>query len=441
MASISTIVTITITKGTQSVAVQAFNVATIFGPSARFVDAIKYYEKATFSTAMIADGFLISDPEFIFASEYFSQTPAPTKVGVSHFTASVAQVDTFTVSTLVDSHNYTFTLNGTPITYNSGIGATQQSVLDGLNAAIVTAFPSNPPVTGVRTGTGGSAILTLTSTSPGIGVTYTAIDVDLAHLTPTANHSIVSDIAATQLVDDTWYGILVTSHTDWDILQIAAYAETQLKIYGTCSSDAAILTGATTDLASILKGKAYTRTFFMYHATPTDGIEAAWVGRMFPTTPGAANWNFKTLAGITPDNLNPTQITNAQGKNANVYITVGGVNIATVGVIPSGDFIDVTILIDWITSTMQANVYSILVNNDKVPFTNKGIAAIENGVSQTLQQAQDNGGLAAGWTVSAPDISAVPNADKASRTLNGVSFSATLAGAINKVNIQGFVGV
>ena len=107
----------------------------------------------------------------------------------------------------------------------------------------------------------------------------------------------------------------------------------------------------------------------------------------------------------------------------------------------SAEFIDVTILIDWITSTMQANVYSILVNTNKIPYTNKGIAAVENGVAQTLQQAQDNGGLAAGWDVTGPDISQVSQADKASRILNNVVFNATLAGAINQVNIQGYVSV
>lgn len=437
MASINSVVSIAITKGSQAVSVQAFNVATIFGPSARFVDAIRYY---TNPSDMLADGFLISDPEFVFATELMSQTPSPDQFGVSHFTAAVAQIDTIAVSTLVASgHLYTFTLNGTPINYTSS-SDTQQSILTALLAAAIAAF-TPAVVSGSVSGTGSGALLTLTSTVPGAGVTYTAVDADLTHLLVTANHSIVQDIVTLQLVDDSWYGVLVTSHISSDIEQVAAYIESQLKFYLTSSSDSGILTSSTSDVASVLAGKKYNRTALLYHATPNDGIEAAWMGRMFPTTPGSANWNFKTLSGISPDKLNTTQINNAQGKTANVYVTIAGVNIATLGVVTSGEYIDVTILLDWIKATMQANIFSILVNNPKIPYTNKGIISIENGASQTLQQAQDNGGLAAGWTVTGPDVSAVSTNDKATRTLNNVKFAATLAGAINKVNIQGFISV
>lgn len=438
MASINTIVTITITKGTQAVAVQSFGVATIFGPSARFMEPIKYYG-STFATDMIADGFLVSDPEYIFATTLMSQTPRPVQFGVSHYTVSVAQVDTFGINTLTTGHPYVLTLNGTVLTYTALGGDTQQAILGQLLTQALAISPA--VVSGSVSGSGSGALLTLTSTVSGQAVAYTAIDADLTHVALTPNHSIVSDIQTCQASDDTWYGVLVTSHLSGDIEQVAAYIQTQLKVYGTSSADANILTTSTTDLASVLKGKAYTRTFLEYHATPADGIEAGWIGRMFPTIPGAANWNFKTNVGITPDNLNTTQINNAQGKNCNVYVTIGGVNIQTKGVVSSGEYIDVTILIDWITATMQGNVYSILVNNDKIPYTNKGIGAVENGVSQTLQQAQDNGGISAGWVVTAPDISQVPQADKIARTLNGVVFTATLAGAINNVNIQGFVGV
>lgn len=438
MGSISNVVSITITKGSQSVSVQSFSVPCIFGPSARFGDPIRYY---TSPTAMLSDGFLTTDPEYIFAVSVEAQSPAPPKFGVSHFTASVVQVDRIQVNTLAASHLYEFTLDSVLISYTSTGLDTQQSILVALNSAIVAAFPTNPPVTGAVTGSGPAAELTLTATVAGAGASYSAVDADLTLTNLTPNHSIAQDIAALQAVDDTWYGVLVTSHADNDIEQVASYIETQLKLYGTSSNDSDILTSVSTDLASILKGKSFERTYLMYSASPNLGPEAAWMGRMFPTVPGSANWNFKTLVEISPDNLSPTQIANAQGKNCNVYITIGGVNIATLGVTPGGEFIDVTVFLDWLKSTMQANVFSVLVNNPKVPYTNKGVVAIENPIAQTLQQGQNNGGLAAGWTVNGPDVANVSQADKADRTLNGVSFNAQLAGAINVVNIQGFVSV
>lgn len=439
MASITTVVKVSITRGSQQVPQEAFNVPTVFGPSNRFSGTlIKYYSDVL---DMVADGFMLSDPEYISVAAIFEQTNPPPQVGVSKYTPAVAQVDTIAVGTLVATgHAYSFLMGSTQITYTSN-SDTQQSILTALLAAINTAFPTNPPVTGVVSGSGSGALLTLTATVLGVGVSYSNFDTDLTHVTLTANHSIVNDIQATQAQDDSWYGLLCTSQADADILQIAEYVETQQKIYVTTSGEAGILTSSTSDIASQLKVKNLTRTSMLYSATPATQPDAAWMGRCLPVLPGAGNWKFRNLAGITADNLSTTQINNATGKRCNVYTEIGGVDVTTPGICFSGDYNDVIIFIDYLVSTMEVNVYQVLVSSEKVPFTNAGITAIENPVRQTLQTAEAQGGLAPGWTVTVPDISTISGADKASRTLNGITFNATLAGAIDIVNIQGFVGV
>lgn len=440
MASIETVVKVSITKGSRQVPLAGFGVPLIMGASNRFVDLVRFYQNVS---DMLADGFLISDPEYIHAAALMSQSVQPVEFGIGKYTAPVAQVDTLAVGTLVDSHNYTFTINGTVITFNSGVGATQQSVLDGLNAALVAAFPTNAPATGVRTGTGGAALLTLTSTAPGAGITYTAIDADLTHVLVTPNHSIATDIAALQAVSDIWYGLCIVSKVASDIEQVAAYIETQKKIFVAASADSGIIGSGSTDVASILNAKAYVRTAILYSAQAAFGADAAWLGRMLPTGVGSATWKFKQLVGIVSDNLSATSVLNAQTKKANVYIPVGGVDITSEGVVASGEYIDVTRFIDWLVATMEANVYGLLINSDKIPFTNKGIATVENAVRQTLQEGVDNGGLSTtpAPVVTVPDVLNVSQSDKAARTLNNVVFTATLAGAIHKVNIQGFVSV
>lgn len=440
MASISLVVKVTITKGTRTVSLQAFNIPVILGPSDRFVDPFKVYINAA---DMLDDGFLSSDPEYIHAVELTEQAIVPDEFIVSKFTDAVAQVDTFAVNTVTASHAYSFKLNGTTISYTQSGGDVQQDILAGLLTAIGVAFPSNPPVTGSVTGTGGSALLHLTSSVAGIGISYTNIDALLTHASVTANHSVVADLQTLQTFTTAFYGVLFTTKDSNDIKQIAAYIESQLLIYVASSSEAGILTSSSTDLATALKNLGYTRTALLYSAAPAAAPDAAWMGYMLPTTPGSSNWKFKVLVGIDPDNLNETQIFNAQSKNANVYVPLGGAGATLEGIMVGGEFIDVTIFIDWLQATVQANVFAILVdpNNLKVPYTNKGIVAIENGVQQSLQQGENNGGLATGWTVQVPDVSAVPRADKASRTLNNVTFQAQLAGAINKVNIHGFVSV
>lgn len=251
-------------------------------------------------------------------------------------------------------------------------------------------------------------------------------------------------LQAVQAENDTFYAVMVLDHTPAKILAVAGYVETQKKIFLSSSQDAGILATSTSDIAYQLKALNYARSGVIYNASAdTVFPEAAWLGRMLPDTPGSETWKFKTLAGVVADNLTGTQITNAQGKNCNLYVTVGGVDITTEGVMADGEYIDTIRFIDWLVSTMEVAVYSQLVNTEKVPYTNKGIAIVESAVRSTLTQGIQAGGLAAdpAPVVTVPDALSVPSADKASRTLNNVVFTATLAGAIHKVNIQGFVSV
>lgn len=431
MASIESIVRVLITKGTKQVPLAGFGIPLVMGSSNRFVDLVRYY---TDPADMLDDGFLISDPEYIHAVEFMSQSVQPEQFGVGKYTAPVAQIDTIT-PTAVNSTLYKVTIDGVDYSYTSDSSATVSEIVAGLIALI----NADSAVAAIASG---SSTLILTAKVAGAGFT-TSINAspNMVLVLTTANHSIANDIALLQNASDIWYGLCIASKNSDDIKQVASYIETQKKIYVAASSEAGILTSSTSDLASYLKGKNYTRTALIYSATPATGPDAAWLGRMLPTGVGSATWKFKTLVGITSDNLTSTQITFAQAKNADLYIPIGGVDVTTEGVVVSGEYIDVTRFIDWLVATMEAAVYSVLINNDKVPYTNGGIAIIENSVRGTLQQGQDNGGLAAGWTVSVPDVANVSSADKASRILNNVVFRAQLAGAIHKVVIQGFISV
>jgi len=128
------------------------------------------------------------------------------------------------------------------------------------------------------------------------------------------------------------------------------------------------------------------------------------------------------------------------GNNGNIYVSIGGGGTTLYGTTPAGDYIDNTIFLDWLASTIQTNLITIETDplNLKVPYTNAGIGMIESGISAAFKQGQTNGGLAPGWSIFGPDISQVSPADKTSRTLNGVGGNGTLAGAINKINVQVF---
>jgi hypothetical protein len=204
----------------------------------------------------------------------------------------------------------------------------------------------------------------------------------------------------------------------------------------------------TLDIFSTLQGLSFNRSVGLYSGT-ADGstddqwAEIAWAGLMLPTDPGSATWKFKTLAGVTADTFTDTERANLQGKNANIYETVGGVSITQEGVVAVGEFIDIIRGVDWLEVRIQEDVYALFVNVPKVPYTDAGITSVESIVSARLTNAIGVGLLAEDPppTTTVPRKADIDPADVVARTLNNVKFDATLAGAIHFVNVTGVVTV
>jgi hypothetical protein len=168
------------------------------------------------------------------------------------------------------------------------------------------------------------------------------------------------------------------------------------------------------------------------------------LGSQLPTLPGSITWAYKSVSLVTVDNLTDGQKNAAHAKNANTYDLVASVNITEEGKVcdgGNGEWIDVIRGVDWIQVNMTADIYSLLVNLPKIPYSTAGIAQIEAAMIQVLSVAQTQGILSLDQTpiVSVPAIADVPAVDKATRTLNGATFSAVLAGAIQKINVNGVV--
>ena len=143
------------------------------------------------------------------------------------------------------------------------------------------------------------------------------------------------------------------------------------------------------DLSSIAakcNQSGYVRTFVLYHQdAASDFPECAWFGGVLPLDPGSETWKFKRLNSISYSNLTSTQSQNARNKKANTYEFIGGVGITREGTVAQGEFIDIVRGVDWLTSRIQEFVYSVLVNSNKVPYTDAGITAIESEVKRALQ--------------------------------------------------------
>ena len=264
-------------------------------------------------------------------------------------------------------------------------------------------------------------------------------------------------MAAITTEDDDWYGLMLTNRVLANQQALAVWAESRTTIAGIASDDANIinLTAAAdtaTSIAGILHAASYIRSWVLYSAQ-ADGTandtypDAAWFGKMltYDLDVETATWALKTpLTGITADVLTSTQRTNILAKDANMYHAFGGTPITWEGTVAGNEYIDIITGRDWLQIRMQEDIFQALVSNPKLPYTNKGIAAIGGIIRKRMKVGQSTEYLAIdsalgplGYSLTVPDVSDVSGADKAARLLRKTKFRATVAGAIHTVQITG----
>lgn len=353
-----------------------------------------------------------------------------------------------TVTQVEPNTNYTVTINGVDFTYRS---PNEVQTNEDIAAALVTIIGAQTLVpVGASDNLDGSFELSAdVAGTPFVlsvseGILSKQFGLIIEPLSP--SDTVINDLNTIQQIDDTWYALALTDRTSATVLSAAGWTEGQVKIFGTASADPDIINlAAGVDLNSVAakcNQSGYVRTFVLYHQDANNDFpECAWFGGVLPLDPGSETWKFKRLTSISYSNLTSTQSQNARNKKANTYEYIGGVGITREGTMAQGEFIDIVRGVDWLTSRIQEFVYSVLVNSNKVPYTDSGIAAIEAEIRRALQLGIGNNFIANDPvpTVTVPKAANVPANDKAQRILRNVKFQATLAGAIHAVNIQGLV--
>lgn len=427
------IVVVNVSRETTSVSQAGFGTVLILGAHKVFNERLRFYSSAS---AMLTDGFAVTDPEYLAAVAALSQSPRPTRVAIGRRTVNNSAV---VVNTAVINTVYTIRINGTSYTFNSGGAPTTSTIATGLAAAINA--DGALPVTATATTNTVSLVADVAGTAYSLAIVGSNMTITKPY---TASDTFANDLTAVSAYNDDWYGLVVTSRVQADVEAVAAWVETQRKLFLTVSSDVGILAaGTTTDVGSVLKTSAYTRTGVIYHTDPTKYADAAWFGTMLTTAPGSATWAFKDLISVPTVTLTLSESSAAQGKNVNLYQSIAGANITRYGKVASGEYIDVIVGIDWFQARLQERIYSLLVNSARIPYTDAGIATVEGAVKAQLQQGISVGLFAAdpAPTVTVPKAINVSAANKAARTLTDVTFAATLAGAVHLTTINGTVSV
>lgn len=439
---LSDIANVQISLQTGGLTQQGFGTAMILGYPSGWTERSRTYSSIT----GVAADFATTSPEYKAANAYFSQSPRPEQLVIGRGTLKPTMIFKLTVASVNNSQKYSVIFNNTQYDVTSDPTATNDEIVTLLQAAL--AAPATAAgFTAAITGTAPNTALTVTGNTAGNWCSFYPTDPALLTLLQTTlNPGIATDLDAIVVENNDWYALITLYNSSACVTAAAAWTESKDKIYGaqvTDSECATVAAGIATDISKALQTAAYFRTFDLYHPDNGQFIDAATFGRLLPYTPGSETWRGKTLAGISamgtipPFKLTETWRQNLIAKNAGYYYTIAGRNITAEGKVAAGEWIDTIRGRDRLKYRIQEAVALVVMNADKVPYTDAGIGKIDNAIRGCLRLSVTDGFLTDNYTVIVPTAASQALVDKAARILRGYSFTAPIAGAIHVAYITG----
>lgn len=276
----------------------------------------------------------------------------------------------------------------------------------------------------------------------------------IAPITIAANGSDAESRLAPVLEHNSWYVLCTAGVPSGAYSSIASVIESTERMF--VYTD--ISTTATKDDGARMVAGEFVRTAGIYGNTTGETalsaddvnnyINVAFVAKWLNYSSGSETAAFKELNGLTPSTLKSSEMSNLEKKCLNYFIEVGNRKVSMNGMTTSGEWMDIVRFRDWLKNDMQLRVCKLFLNNPKVPYTDSGIAMVQNQMLASLKAGQDAGGIAEdefdendqlipGYTTSVPRASSISAAQKASRKLVDCKFTARLAGAIHHATIKG----
>ena len=444
MGDISRICQVDISLNTTGISTEGFSTLLCVGAHAHTLPRVSTYTSAS---DMIADGFSDTDPLYLMVADAFSQTPKPSMVKVGRRQVSALDI---TVAKVTSAGVYTVKVNSLNANNETVTKTYTYTNSGGTAAAIATALQNliSNDTKAVVTATVTNEVITVTSkTDAAFAIEITN---NMTQTVKTVDDTIAETMTEITSYDNGWYGWALADRTQENIIAAANWTETVRKLFGTSIAEAgAYNPDSITDTGYLLYNGNYYRTHWWYHKDAnTDFPETAVMARCFAIEPGGETWANKKLAAVTADGLNDGQYQAITNKNGNTFERFRNVSITQNGKVAAGEYIDVIRFRDWLQEEITVNVFNALINRDKIPYTDEGIAVVEAQIRKALQLGVRRGGIAPdeydengntnlGYTVEVPLAASISANQKASRVLNDVKFTARLSGAIHVVKITG----
>lgn len=228
-----------------------------------------------------------------------------------------------------------------------------------------------------------------------------------------------------------FFFVVCTDNSLETIKAISEKCQVNNKVYAVTIND-------TADIEAIGK-EVFDNTFVAFH-DDENAYLAEGVAVIMSYKIGGKTAKFKQVQGVTEANISLTDLYKLHENKIFTYIKKLGVLQTTEGKVLSGEYIDVVLGEYWIRFRMEERMQRLALTNDKIPYTNRGIAMLVSVAEQVLNQAVDMGIIEEGqYRVDYKRREEVDSNEVANRVYNHIIWTAMLQGAIHSGQISGIL--
>ena len=236
-------------------------------------------------------------------------------------------------------------------------------------------------------------------------------------------------------INQTFTVFYCTNAGDTFVSALSTWAEANGRFYA-----------ATTQNKAMVKS-GIRHAFVGYHSVAGDYMTEKLVTYMLVRPIGSVNGKFKTLVNTAESVVTDAELATLHANYLGTYIEDMGNLQVTQAQTQSGEYVDVVLGALWIKLEMESQLRQLSLSTPKIPYSNAGIALLKDVVIRVLQQGAINGIILldengnATYTMNAITREGTSVNDRADRVYNGISWTASLAGAIESATISGTLEV
>lgn len=476
--SISELIRVNIAVAPNAVATDGFGpllfLSKEYVPTSAEVYPVRTYSSLTEVSADFPSGEINAA-----ATAWYSQKPQPLTFLVGAITtdtltpATSAMATAVTASVLADIKLVTAGVLSLDVSGNSfTTAATDFSTVADLDAATALLQTALTTANAGVTVTQSAGKFKLTTIATGHNATIANIGGNLAAtlkldtasapviITGEDEQSIATDLAAIANspynffyigLDRKYRGLSVSGDNQ---MTVAKWCEAQGKVFGWADHDPNILVNGSDNSFKNAKNQNLRNTLCVFDASANhdEYPEVSILGRAATVNFNVANsvliLAYKKGPGISTADLSSGQLAALESVSGNAFINVSGNVMFYNGMMADGTWFDTVQGVEWLTQKIRNNVFNLFyTSTTKIPWTDTGVAMVNQQVTLALELARTNGLIAPGYDnegVFYPDgykVISTPlellQSQKGKRIWEGTSFIAIGSGALQGAVISG----